>query len=111
MELVSRRGGLQGSEYWRCKQTGLAGEGQEHAVQLHQVGVDAIEAGAPFRIRFFGIHFQHGKVALLPVAVSKIREFVPEISDSARGREMLAIFPVQNSAQHALVLRVGLAKV
>src|SRR5258708_4696332 len=88
-----------------------AGKRQKHVVQFHQVGVDAIEAGAPFRVRLLGVHLQNGKVALLPLAICKTGEFLAKIDDRSRRGQMLAIFAIQNCPQHALILRVRLAKI
>src|SRR5882762_11356260 len=78
-------------------------------VQFHQVGVHSVEAGAPLGIRFLSVYFEDGEV--LGRAIGEARKLVAQVGDMSWSRQMLAIFPVQDSAQHTLVLRVGLAKV
>src|SRR5260370_32632932 len=89
----------------------LGREGKEHAIQLRQICIKAVIARPPFRVRFFGVHLQHGKITLLPGTVCKVGEFVAKIGDSAGRREILTIFTVQYGAQHALVLRMWLTKI
>src|SRR5882762_11281527 len=78
-------------------------------VQFHQVGVHSVEAGAPLGIRFLSVYLEDGEV--LRGAIGEARKLVAQIGDMSWSREMLAVFSIQHSAQHALVLRVGLAKV
>src|SRR5579864_6950883 len=88
-----------------------AGQSQQHSVDFHQVGIDAVKARAPLTVGLFGAKFENGEIARRVRTLGQVRKLLAEIGDSARCCQMAAIFAREHSAQHALIFRVRLAEV
>src|SRR5262249_19608763 len=79
-----------GIQRWEEGEMNLARESQELGVQLHEIGVEAVIAGAPFANGFAGVDSQDRKVCRL-AGLAHAGKLLPDVGDPVRRHEILAV--------------------
>src|SRR5712692_6500245 len=89
----------------------LARKCQKRFVELGQVGVEPVIAGAPSYGRLIRWEIEHGEVVCRRLLIGQFRELIADISGGVLADDALAFVDREYGAEHTLVLCVGLAKI